>query len=385
MSVTLIGLAVVLACIVTYIRYKFSFWAVRNVPFVEPSFPFGNIKGMGTKEHVSHMLQRFYRQLKGKGPIGGIYFSINPVMLALNLDVVKDILIKDFAVFPDRGVYFNEQDDPLSAHLFSLDGAKWKNLRARLTPTFTSGKMKFMFPTVVRVADNLRKCLLEMINDGGATVVVASGIFEIKDIMARFTTDVIGTCAFGIECNSLADPNAQFRRYGRLAFDQSRHSSLVRLLMGSFRTVARALRMKVFNDDVTEFFMKTVRETVEYREQNSVKRNDFMDLLIEIKNKGPSTDEDGADGLGQLSLEEIAAQAFVFFLAGFETSSMLMSYVLVELAHNDDVQVKGRMEIENVLNKHGGQCTYESLSEMVYLDAILNGVDVVMGLRLNNI
>lgn len=356
-----------IVCVYLYIRYKFRFWADRNVPFIEPSIPFGNIKGMGSKVHVSKLMQHFYKQLKGKGRFGGIFFSISPVVLATNLDFIKNVLVKDFAYFPDRGVYYNERDDPLSAHLFSLDGPKWKHLRTRLTPTFTSGKMKFMFPTVVQVANNLRSCLNQMIDD----VNDSDEGFEIKDIMARFTTDVIGTCAFGIECNSLADPNAEFRRNGRRVFDNSRHSAMVRLLMGAFKPVARALHMKVFNDDVTDFFMGIVKETVKYREENSIQRNDFMDLLIEIKNKGSLEGEE--DLMGKVSVEEIAAQAFVFFLAGFETSSSLMSYTLYELSYNHDVQRKARKEIEMVLKKNGGQCTYESLSEMVYLEAILNG------------
>jgi hypothetical protein len=31
--------------------------------------------------------------------------------------------------------------------------------------------------------------------------------------------------------------------------------------------------------------MEMVRDTVEYREKNDVKRNDFMQLLIQMKNK----------------------------------------------------------------------------------------------------
>lgn len=78
----------------------------------------------------------------------------------------------------------DERDDPISAHLFSVDFARWKVLRAKLTPTFTSGRMKFMFQTIVDVADNFQKCL------GG--MVEGNENFEMKDVLSRFTTDVIG-------------------------------------------------------------------------------------------------------------------------------------------------------------------------------------------------
>lgn len=44
--------------------------------------------------------------------------------------------------------------------------------------------------------------------------------------------------------------------------------------------------------DVANFFMSTVRETMEYRERNNVHRNDFMELLIQLKNKGKIYDPD---------------------------------------------------------------------------------------------
>lgn len=74
-----------------------------------------------------------------------------------------------------------------------------------------------------------------------------------------------------------------------------------------------------------------------------------------------------------LSIADAAAQAFVFFLAGFETSSSTSTYALLELAMNPDVQEKLQREIDKFAEKPDG-LTYDSLTEMEYLDMVFNGI-----------
>lgn len=69
----------------------------------------------------------------------------------------------------------------------------------------------------------------------------------------------------------------------------------------------------------------------------------------------------------------LASQAFVFFIAGFETSSMTMSHALYELALNQKVQDKLREEIQQEYEKYDGNLTYENVKKLTYLDKVFKG------------
>jgi cytochrome P450 family 6 len=91
-----------------------------------------------------------------------------------------------------------------------LNGADWKLLRTKLTPTFSSGNIKNMFSILLECGEEL-KTYLSRPADNNETI-------EIKDILGRFSTDVISSCAFGIQTNSLKNPDAEFRKMGKSFF-----------------------------------------------------------------------------------------------------------------------------------------------------------------------
>jgi len=140
--------------------------------------------------------------------------------------------------------------------------------------------------------------------------------------------------------------------------------------------LAKLLRMKVLPNDITDFFLSAVKNTVDYRLKNGIKRNDFIDQLIEIRaeDQEAARKGKGIDLSKGLTLEQMAAQAFVFFVAGFETSSSTMSYCLYELALQPEIQQRVREEIESVLaNEEGGKLNYDALGRMSYLDQVVAG------------
>nr|AID61399.1 cytochrome P450 [Calliphora stygia] len=350
-----------------YLYNCYTYWKRRGVLYETPIPPFGNFLGVGRTKHLRDVIGQLYTKFKGKAPFCGAYLFTSKSAVIFDLDLIKNVLIKDFSNFHDRNAFHNVEEDPLTGHLVTLEGEEWRAMRTKLSPVFTSAKMKYMFPTMVAVGENFSQTLKQELNK------TPDSVLEIKDLCARFTTDVIGSCAFGIECNSLQDPNAEFRVKGRSIFTESRHSPLVQLFMVTCPDLARKLHMKFFTDNVSNFFINIVKQTVDYRLANNIKRNDFMDLMIELKTKNDDNKHKshGIDLSEGLTIEQIAAQTFVFFLGGFETSSTTMSFCLYELAKAVEIQEKLRREILATIKECNNEITYEGVKSMAYLEQVI--------------
>jgi cytochrome P450 family 6 len=88
---------------------------------------------------------------------------------------------------------------------------------------------------------------------------------EVKEAMARFTTDVVASCAFGIESNSLKNPDAEFRRYLKNIFGPSIRQELVALMAFFAPYFQDIFRLQFLTDKTTDFIRQAVWRNVEYR------------------------------------------------------------------------------------------------------------------------
>lgn len=75
----------------------------------------------------------------------------------------------------------------------------------------------------------------------------------------------------------------------------------------------------------------------------------------------------------ELTNLDIAAQAMIFFFAGFDAISTVMCFGTYELAVNQDVQDKLRKEILETHKANNGKLTYDSLLKMKYMDMVVSG------------
>jgi len=157
--------------------------------------------------------------------------------------------------------------------------------------------------------------------------------------------------------------------------------------------VANGLKITLLSAETTKFFESLILETMKVRKTQNIIRPDMINLVMQVrqgvvKDTGSTTkeEEEVADGFATVtehdigktetktiwSDKELVAQCLMFFLAGFETSSTLLSFLTNELALNPDIQAKLCNEIDLVAEKlNGEKLSYEVLQSMKYLDMVV--------------
>ncbi|XP_076663920.1 cytochrome P450 9e2-like [Andrena cerasifolii] len=349
----LAAIAILLLC---YLLWQpLGYFKNLGIPH-EPANPIlGNMAPiMFQRNSIAEELQRLYRRYPEARYFGFYNFS-TPVIVIRDPELITMIAVKHFDQFPDHQGFVDEDLDPLmGGNLFSLRGDRWREMRRLLSPAFTSSKMKTMFTLMCDCAVSFAECIALESKQGK--------VYDLKDIFGRYATDIVATCSFGISVDSMNNPDNEFYRFAKETMNFLSGLSIKFLMGKNFPTLFKLLGVRFFSDKAHKYFLRIVTETVKMREEKGIHRPDMIQLMMETRDK---------DG-GGLSIEEMTNQAFIFFFAGFETTSSFLCFAAHEIAVNLDVKAKLRAEIDEVGRKTNGNPTYEAIRDMRYMDAVLN-------------
>lgn len=105
-----------------FLTSTFDYWLVRGVPYRKPTPLFGNFGELllfrkSQPEGVSEMYNWFSNER-----FFGVFRVRSPILIVRDPELIKCICVKDFQMFCNRGIPVNSTKDPLSGHLFNLEG-----------------------------------------------------------------------------------------------------------------------------------------------------------------------------------------------------------------------------------------------------------------------
>ncbi|XP_071534286.1 cytochrome P450 3A31-like [Panulirus ornatus] len=354
----LLLVSVVVLAALAYSRWRLSYWSSRGVP----TPPFHQFLGHTYKIITASpgpwvFVEEAYTKYGGSS-FCGIYEILTPVLMIGDPDILKHIFVKDFDHFTDRRTFKlpNEPDKLMNDMLSVKAGEDWKNLRNIMSPTFTSGKIRGMFPLICDNADVLVSFSLKQ--------AATQPYVDLKDNFGRFTMDTIAICAFGIECNSFEDQNAEFAKIASTFFAFPATKIIKMMVSLNFPTLSRILNLNL-NPSETIFFKEVVEETIAARLKGH-SRGDFLDLLLETR----ASLDSSSNKRKLLDNRSLVAQGVMFLVAGYDTTASTLAFSSYLLAKNPKEQQRLRQELQEMVQNHG-DITYQGIMEAKFFDACL--------------
>lgn len=299
--------------VIYYLVFQhWRFFSKRSIKFVRGWPIVGALKVFLTgKKSFAETVVGLYRHYPNE-PVIGFYNFIHPVYLIRDLDLIKTVTIQDFEHFLNHQSNFDISGDTLMAQtLFFSRDQRWKNMRNVLSPAFTGNKMRLMFGLIQETGFELIKTLdtvYESENDRKSDGFEV----ELKDVLSRYTTNMIATTAFGLKVDSIAQRDNEFYLAAKDLTNFDGTQGVKFLLNDNLPMVMKFLGIKFVSDKLCNYFRNVVNSTISYREENNVHRPDMIQLLMEAK-KGTLNDEDSDESQPKKTGESTIIPHFLFW------------------------------------------------------------------------
>nr|XP_058970346.1 cytochrome P450 3A7-like [Pocillopora verrucosa] len=288
------------------------------------------------------------------GKIFGVYIFRQPFMVVADLDMIKEILVKEFPKFHDRKKLMKDLKKPYDRMLTIVSGQKWKDIRSTLSPTFSAAKMKQMMPFMNEAISILMQ-KVDRISKTGETI-------DFHRWLQSLTMEVILSTAFGVKAETQTVENDPITELAKKAMAPHPLVGLLFLLPFG-EHILNNLQDPFDFEKILAISADIIAERTAAKDSNDVPRKDLLQLMLDAK------DETGGE---KIDYDDIKAQCLTFLLAGYDTSSTTLAFICYELVLHTDVQDKLRDEIDRMWPGDEESPSYDSLHNMQYLDMVIN-------------
>lgn len=175
----------------------------------------------------------------------------------------------------------------------------------------------------------------------------------------------MASCAFGLNGNCFTDPeNSEFFINGGNVFEPNLLFNLTTLF---FPGLTKIISAPAISPRMDNWLRIIVGQVLEQRKQETEKRNDFLNFLLDLQEKRPE----------EFTKDTIVGNCLTFLTEGTETSSITLTYLLYELAMNPEIQQRLLDELNRITDNGKVDLNGELIGQVKYLDSLLEGMDIL--------
>lgn len=154
-----------LVSLIVFCLWYLNYWKRRNVDGPSALPLVGNMSEyiLG-KTHFGLVYDKIYNQYR-RAKYVGIFKFTQPTLLIRDLGVINDVLVRQLSAFEQNEFFVDEKKDPLLVQSpFVQIGEEWKKTRSMLTPIFTPGRVKQLYPIVEDTVEKLKEYIESNLN-----------------------------------------------------------------------------------------------------------------------------------------------------------------------------------------------------------------------------
>ncbi|XP_041943109.1 cytochrome P450 3A27-like [Alosa sapidissima] len=351
-------LVLLLTLLIIYGTWPYGYFKNIGIPGPRP-WPFlGSFGSMAMKGFHVFDQQCFQKY----GRMWGIFEGRSPVLMVTDPGMIKAVMVKEFYT-----AFTNRRKDVLSGQLAdaltAVEDEKWKRIRTSLSPTFTSGRIKEVFPIAGEYANRLIEYLKKQnLNEA----------ISMKDMFGLYNMDVLTSTSFSVEADSINNPNdplvANVKKL--MNFSLFNPAFVMAMVCPSMVPLMDKLGISFFSKSLMDFFYSTLQKIKEQHGEDD-RRVDFLQLMMRSQISNEEAEKSSEDQpVKGLTEHEILSQSFLFILAGYDTTSNTLGFLAYSIAINPDVLNKLIEEIDSVF-PNNAPVTYEKLMHLEYLDMVI--------------
>ncbi|XP_063381258.1 cytochrome P450 9e2-like [Cydia fagiglandana] len=340
-------------CLV-YSLWRLRYFATNGVKTLVPVPFLGNLAAVTFgQENFVEVIEAGYNKFKDQRYFG-IYQYHVPTLVPCDPELIRRIMVADFAAFSDRGVHIDQDCDPLfGRNLIMLRGSRWRTMRAALTPAFSASRCRSMAPLMAVCAKNVQIYLGERVRRDTQ--------LDVDEISTAYVNDVIASCAFGFATDSLQDPRNCIFRLAKRAVVQDTTQIMKFFGYENMKTLMQLLKVKIIKTEDAEQFGELFKSALRARRHGATPRPDFIQTLVDAAGKTTPGAENFSD-------DDLVAQAVLFYIAGYDTTANLINYFLYEMATNLTIQEKLQSELDQLPGSYDDKEAYDNVQGLEYLE-----------------
>lgn len=253
---------------------------VRGVPLIGTAY-----RSFFGLEPATISFRRCYRRYPQEKFIGLYELGGKPLYLLRDPKLIKQVTTTDFDHFVNPKPTFDTEDDVFAHTLFGMRDDEWRQMRQTMCPAFTSKRMQSMHDLMVRCCEHFLESLME-------TDKIAK-IFDTRDLFSRYANDIIANTAFGVELNSLREPDNDFFRMGNSLAKFGYLNDLKFIANLNIPSFLKSFDFRMKHTTNAQNTMRTIiKQNIASHKNRHSENNDIIDLLIKARDGQLVYDED---------------------------------------------------------------------------------------------